>query len=326
MNLSFQKQPVMRTVLYSLIPVILASIYFFGWVCGMILLLSVLTCTLTEWLLVRARSGKVTEAAWVTAVLFGLSLPPTVPWFMVVVGAAFSIIFAKMAFGGFGMNIFNPALSGRAFIYIAFPTYMSNRWVPAADWSAFPGGMLSWSMPETTLTSATPLIAMRDGIPVDLSYWKLLLGNINGSIERMGESTLLGGGSLGEGSALLILIGGLFLLAKKISNWRVVTAFFGGILLFSGLIYGFDPAHAPTPLFCLLSGGVMLGGFYMITDPVSSARTIPGQWIYGGLTALFTVLIRTWSLFPEGMMFAVLLGNMFNPIIDYSVKMVSTKS
>ena len=140
----FQKQPPMRKVCIALFPALAGSIYFFGWVSLAIVSLSILTCVITEWLFVRKKDGKVSEAVFVTGMLFGLALPPTIPLYMVVLGAIFAITFGKMAFGGFGANIFNPALVGRAFLYITFPIHMTNRWIPAADFLQFPGGFSAW--------------------------------------------------------------------------------------------------------------------------------------------------------------------------------------
>jgi len=324
-KIAFQKQKAMRTVVYSLIPATIGSVYFFGWRSLAIILLSIISCILTEWLFIRGKNGKVTEAVLVTGVLYALTLPPTIPFYMVILGAIFGVSFGKMAFGGFGANVFNPALVGRAFVYITFPVHMTNRWLPAANFSDFSGGFAAWEFSTlgdsvSAITSATPMSAFRDGATELPNYWQLFLGNINGQFENLGEVTLIGGGSLGETSALLLLIGGLYIVVKKLANWKIVVSFFSSFVIFQTLFHLFLPTKVAHPVFGLLSGGIILGGFFMATDPVSAARTDIGRWIYGALISILTILIRSFSLFAGGLMFAILLGNMFAPIIDYGVQ------
>jgi len=308
-------------------PAFVGSVYFFGWVSLAIVSLSVITCVVTEWMFVKKQDGKVSEAVFVTGMLFGLILPPTIPLYMVVLGAVFAITFGKMAFGGFGANVFNPAMVGRAFVYITFPVHMTNRWIPAANFSDFPGGFGAWRFSPiadyvSAITTATPSHAYREGAATLPSTWQLLLGNINGVFEKLGEVTFIGGGSLGETSALLLLIGGLYLVEKKIAKWRLVAGFFVSYGVVQVVLHMLVPAKAPNLVYGMLSGGAFLGGFFMVTDPVSAAKTKPGQWIYASLIAVLTNLIRTFSLFAGGLMFAVLLGNMFAPLIDHTVKKV----
>ena len=328
--IDFQRQDMMRQVVLALIPGVLGSVYFFGWIALVILLVSIISCTLTEWVFVRKSGGKVSEAVFVTAFLFALTLPPTIPLYMVVLGSAFGIVFGKMAFGGFGANIFNPALVGRAFLYITFPVHMTNKWIPAADFSDFPGGFLSWKFTGTNntieaITSATPLSAFREHAANLPDYLQLFMGNINGNVEILGETILLGGGSLGETSALLLFIGGCYLLVKKIASWQIVVSFFISFLITSFFLHSITPILTPNPLYGLLTGGLVLGGFFMATDPISATRTNSGRFIYGSLIGLLTVLIRSYSLFYGGVMFAILLGNTFAPLIDYAVKQRETK-
>ncbi len=322
MNFSFQKQPPMRKVILALLPIVILSIYFYGWYVLFVDLLSIFTAVVTEWLFVKnKKNGKISEAAVVTGLLLALTLPPTIPSFIVVIASSFAIVFGKMAFGGFGFNIFNPALVGRAFVYIAFPSYLTNRWMAAADFKNFPGGFAFWHyLPEgSSITSATPLIAFREGASNLNILDKLLLGNINGSFQNLGSTIGLGGGSIGESSAILIIIAGLYLIIKKIANWKPVVAFLGSYFVFNFIFHIVSPLKVPDPLFGILSGGILFGAFFMITDPVSLARTTIGQGIYGIFVGFFTFLIRFYSLFPDGVMFAILLGNMFNPLVDYIV-------
>lgn len=331
LNIAFQKQKVMRTVVYSLLPAVLGSVYFFGWVSLAIVLISVVTCVLTEWLFVRGKNGKVTEAVFVTAVLYALTLPPTLPFYMVIIGAVFGITFGKMAFGGFGNNAFNPALVGRGFVYITFPIQMTNVWLPAANFSNFPGGFVAWKFSAVSdglsaITSATPLSAFRAGATTLPNYLQLFLGNINGTFQNLGETTLIGGGSIGETSAFLLMIGGLYIVIKKIANWKLVVSFFGTFILFQTLLHFLVPAKVPHPLFGLFAGGVVLAGIFMVTDPVSASRTEIGRWIYGAMIAILTIIIRAFSLFAGGVMFAILLANMFGPLIDYGINSYQKRS
>jgi Na+-transporting NADH:ubiquinone oxidoreductase subunit B len=324
-SLTFQKQRPMRQVVTALLPAFLGSIYFFGWVSAGMVALSMVTCILTEWIFVRKSKGKVSEAVLVTAFLFALTLPPTVPFWMIALGGIFGVVFGKMAFGGFGANIFNPAMVARAFLYITFPVQMTNRWIPAAGLADFPGGFAAWRYAAggnvvDSITAATATHAYKAGAEVIPNTLSLFLGQINGQFQSMGAPTLIGGGSLGETSALLLILGGTFLLIRKVAKWRLVTGFFSVYLIFQSLLYYFLPQSVFDPVFAILSGGIMLGGFFMVTDPVSAAKTNAGQWIYSGLIAVLAILIRSFSLFAGGLMFAVLLGNMFASLIDVVVK------
>lgn len=329
-KIQFMKQKVMRTVVYMLLPATVAAVYFFGWRSLVMVALSVISCVITEWLFVRGNTGKVTEAVFVTAFIYALSLPPTLPLYMVVIGAVFAITFGKMAFGGFGSNVFNPAMVGRAFVYITFPIHMTNRWIPAANFSDFPGGFAAWQFHTTpdylsAITEATPQIAYKEGAASLPSYFQLLLGNINGQFERLGETTLIGAGSMGEVSAILLIIGGLYLVYKKAANWRLVVSFFATFLIFDTILHFIMPAKVPNPLFGILAGSAILGGFFIVTDPVSAPKTDIARFIYGSLIAIFAITIKTFSLFSGGLFFGVLLGNMFGPIIDYYVKRYQTR-
>jgi Na+-transporting NADH:ubiquinone oxidoreductase subunit B len=325
-----QKQKPMRQVLLALTPAFIGSIYFYGWVSAGMVFTSLITCTITEWLFVRSKGGKVSEAVWVTAVLLALICPPTLPFPMLILGGVFAIVFGKMAFGGFGANIFNPAMVGRAFIYITFPIHMTGRWVPAANFSAFPGGFAAWRYSASgdylsAVTSATASYAMKAGSMTLPGFFKLFFGNINGTFQYLGQKTLIGGGSLGESSAFLLILGGMYLVIKKTAKWRLVLSFFATYFLFTALLHAVDPQSVFDPVFALFTGGAVLGGFFMVTDPVSTVKTQPAQWMYGSFIAIMTVLIRSYSLFYGGLMFAILLGNMFGPLMDFLVRSIQSR-
>jgi len=303
----FTKQKLMRTALLAILPVGLGSVYFFGWRHVVMGLLVALIGAAAEYLVMRSinrEKAKVSEAAFVTAALFTLTLPPLVPMWIAVIGMLFAIVFAKAAFGGFGRNIFNPALAGRCFVYVAFPSYMTLQW--PQPFSGFPGGFAHWSaqLAADTAASATPIITLNaGGAPAPLS--QLLLGTT--------------GGSLGETSAVLIALGAAWLLYKKAASWQMMASTLLGAAVLSAAFYLTGVSNA-TPWFTLLSGGLLFGAVYMATDPVSAPNDKTVQWICGGLIGLITVIIRTFSLFTEGMMFAILIVNSLTPLIELKYK------
>ncbi len=288
-------------VMYALAPAAAASIYFFGW--RSLLMLSVVCVTgfLTEYFYLKATYKEpVSSAVFVSCFLFALSLPPTIPIWIAVVGIVFGIMFGKMVFGGFGRNIFNPALVGRAFIYISFGGPMTAVWVNHVGGGA--GGFARFS--ADAVTQATPLTQVSQGVAV--SKLSMFLGNEAGCI--------------GETSAILLLLGGLYILYKKFASWRIVLPIFISMLALQTALWAAGVSNALDPLSAVIGGGFMMGALFMATDPVSASQTNGGRWIYGILIGSLTVLIRTFSIWAEGMMFAILLGNMFAPIVDYYIK------
>jgi Na+-transporting NADH:ubiquinone oxidoreductase subunit B len=292
-----------KRVIYALIPAVIASIYFFGWRSLILLCIVTIVGFFTEFCFAKAYFKEpVTSAVFVTCFLFTLSMPPTIPFWIAVIGIIFGVAIGKMAFGGFGRNIFNPALTGRAFIYISFGAYMTASWVN--PFKVFPGGFGGYA--SDAVTKATPLVSHAD------SYISLLLGNTSGS--------------LGETSAILIIIGGLYIVWKKTASYRIVVGGFIGMIVMQAALWAFKINGAMDPLRAVLSGSFMIGIFFMATDPVSAAQTNPGRWIYGVMVGVLASIIRQFSIWNEGEMFAILLGNMFNPIIDYYVRQGKARS
>ncbi len=292
----------MKRVLYALIPLTAASVYFFGWRALIVLAVTNLAAFLTEFTFTRFTKEQVTSAVFVTGSLLALSLPPTIPLWIAVVGAGFGVLFGKMVFGGFGKNVYNPALVGRVFIYVSFATPMNARWVEPLAGSTPWGGITRFA--SDAVSGATPLSLLRAGKPVEL--FPLLWGNVSGS--------------LGETSAILIALGAVFLIWKKTANWRIVVS---GLLGFTALQAVFWLAGVPQsadPITALTAGGVLYGIAFMATDPISASQTQGGRWLYGAFIGAMIVLIRTFSIWPEGTMFAILLGNTFAPIVDYAVR------
>jgi Na+-transporting NADH:ubiquinone oxidoreductase subunit B len=316
-----KKQPLilwqlpMQRVLYALSPAVLASIYFFGWRSLVVLAVVTATAFLTEFLFVRTRKEQVTSAVFVTAFLLALSLPPGIPYWMAAVGAVFAIIFGKMVFGGFGRNVFNPALVGRVFLYVTFAVPMTARWVQPLTTTAGPlilpstwGGFTRFA--ADAVSAATPLRLLHDGQTVGLL--PLAWGNVSGS--------------LGETSAVLLVLGGIYIMATKAANWRIVVSELLAFLVLQTVLWLAKVPHAADPLSALLAGSLLLGMLFMSTDPISAAQTQAGRWIYGALIGLLTVLIRTFSIWPEATGFAILLGNTFAGMIDYFVRQAKEKS
>ncbi len=296
----YQPQLPMKRVLYSLIPIMLFSIYLFGWRVLLLLIINNVVGFFVEYLFVRKTKKKVSQAVFVTATLFTFTLPPMIPFWISIVGIIVAVVFGKMAFGGFGKNIFNPAIAGRAFIYVSFGTFLTSGWTDPLK--TLPGALLKYT--TDAVSSATPLKLL--GSNIDLSYLDMFLGFYSGSI--------------GATSFLLIVLGGIYLIWKKAANWRNVVSCFGSFLFFQSLFWFIGIDNAGDPLAAMLTGGFAFGAFYMVTDPISSAKTNTGRVWFGIMVGFFTVLIRIFANWPEGMMFAILLGNMFSPIIDYMVK------
>lgn len=300
------KQKMMRKVIYALIPLILAGIYFYGWRTLILLLVVTLTACVVEWIFVRKTTKKITEAVFVTAILYTLTLPPKVPFYVAIIGIIFGVLFGKMVFGGFGKNPFNPALVGRAFIYVNFPRVMTMEWIKPT--TNILGNLTKYTV--DTISASTPMLNFRATGDM-LALKDVFLGNIAGSI--------------GETSAVLILISGLYLVFTKTAAKETVIGLLGTFVLVSGAMYFMGMSQIPNPLYGMVTGGLLFGAFYMATDPVSSPKTKEGRYIYGAIIGLVTVIIRGFALFAGGMMFAILIGNTFAPIIDELVKMTKNR-
>lgn len=299
---------IMMTVVYTLIPVWLASVYYFGISAFFVTAVAVLSCLFTEWLFSTAdnrRRSLKDGSALLTGLLLGMILPPGFPLWMVFIGGMVSIGMGKMMWGGLGQNIFNPALLGRAFLQAAFPTAITS-WSPSgAPVLTMRSSNFAWPFSHAELsdaiTGATPLAKMKFE-QASTPVMDLLMGNTSGS--------------LGETAAFLIILGGAYLLYKNIINWRIPASIIITVVIFSGTFYLIDPLEYPSPLFMLLSGGLLLGTIYMATDPVSSPLTPKGLWIYGIGIGILIVLIRNWGGLPEGVMYAILLMNAATPLIN----------
>lgn len=292
----------MITVVWAMTPAMFASIYLYGWRAVVVILLSYVFGVGTEWVFAAVRKEEINEGAFVTCMIYPLILPPTLPLWMVPIGIVFGILFGKEAFGGTGKNIFNPAMLGRLFVALAFPSAMTTRWYEPIAGGI--GGFGAYSPAADALTGATPLIQFK-GMAEMTAYADLLIGRIPGSF--------------GETSKVLILLGGVFLMYTKVANWRLPVACLGSVAVFGGVMHVLAPARFPPVPFELLSGGLLFGAMFMVTDPVSAPFTRGAKWIYGIAIGVLTVIIRHLSGYVEGVMFAVIFMNIFAPLLDHLV-------
>ena len=290
----------MRDVVIAMIPAVIVSVLFYGWAELLVLGVSVASCVLLEYLITKYLLNKPCTvcdmSAVVTGILLALNLPATTPWWVVFIGAVVAIGVAKMTFGGLGQNLFNPAIVGRVSLLISFPTYMTN-------W-AKPNGFISTAAVDA-FTGATPLGLAKEGgvAAVDgLDYMDMLFCNI--------------GGSAGELSALAILVGFVYLLARRVIKPYITLSILATVAVFSGIFWAVNPAEFTGPVFNLLTGGVLLGAVFMATDYVTSPMSNVGGIIFGVGIGLITMLVRYFGAYPEGMSFAILIMNAVVPLIN----------
>ena len=294
---------IMYSVVVALIPAMLMGVYLFGLQALAIILLSVVAGMATEAGAQRMMGRKVTIAdgsAMVTGILLALNLPPTVPWWLVVVGSTIAIVIGKQIYGGLGYNPFNPALVARVILLISFPVQMTN-WVK-------PSPLFSRAI--DVVTTATPLGEMKTHLLVKNSLegftmgelWNPFIGNI--------------GGCIGETSVIALLIGAGFLLYRGYITWHIPVTFVGAVIILSGLFWLIDPDRYMNPLFHLLTGGLMLGAFYMATDMITSPVTYRGMMVFGMGCGVITIVIRLFGGYPEGVSYSILLMNAATPLID----------
>lgn len=290
----------MRDVVIAMLPAVVVSVLFYGWAELLVLGVSVASCVLLEYLITKYLLNKPCTvcdmSAVVTGVLLALNLPATTPWWVVFIGAVVAIGVAKMTFGGLGQNLFNPAIVGRVFLLISFPTYMT-------DW-AKPNGFISPASVDA-FTGATPLgLAKEGGVAAveGFDYMDMLFLNI--------------GGSAGELSAIAILVGFVYLLARKVIKPYITLSILATVAVFSGIFWAVDPQQFTGPVFNLLTGGVLLGAVFMATDYVTSPMSNVGGIIFGVGIGLITMLVRYFGAYPEGMSFAILIMNAVVPLIN----------
>jgi len=299
----------MSMVILAVVPSVLAAFYFFGLRFVAVIVVSYAAGLTVEALFAMVRKEGINEGFFVTGILFPLILPPNLPLWMVALGVAFGVFMGKELFGGTGRNPFNPALVGRCFLAMAYPKAMSASWMEPSHELA--GRLFTWVGPSNVdaLTSATPLVLAKQGQMTAVSH--MFLGSVSGSA--------------GETSAVLIILGGVFLLLTRVASWRTVASILGSfVILTAALMLGHKVTY-PMPgvlapvMWHVFAGGLLFGAFFMATDPVTSPATNAGKWFYGVIIGSTTVLIRNFTGYVEGVTFAILLGNIVAPILDEMV-------
>lgn len=290
----------MSAVIIAMLPCFVASVYFFGLRVIAMIVVSYAVGGAVEVLFAVVRKEDINEGFLVTGFIFPLILPPALPLWMVGVGIAVGVLIGKELFGGTGRNLFNPALVGRCVLAIGYPVAMSSRWLVPGEGTF---GRIAQYIDGTVadaVSGATPLGAAKQGTWADLS--SLFFGNVSGSV--------------GETSALLIILGGLFLVFIRVANWRTVAGILASFAFLAALLHQADPGSYGPVAWHLCAGGLLFGAFFMATDPVTSPITNAGKWGYGIIIGISTVLIRNLTGYVEGVMFAILLGNIAAPILD----------
>ncbi len=304
---------IMYGVIIALIPAMAVSFYYFGLSAIILTLVSIVSCLLFEWLIqkfiIKGKTTITDGSAIITGMLLAFNVPTSLPIWMLVIGALVSIGIAKMSYGGLGKNPFNPALVGRVFLLISFPVDMTTWPKPN-----LPFNTLNFMVDG--LTGPTPLGIVKEGLKQGQT-----VDQLQSSLPQYAEM-LFGqmGGSLGEVSAIAIILGGLFLLFKKIITWQIPVAFIGSTFVFAAILWQIDPTQFVNPMFHLVTGGLLLGAIFMATDMVTSPMSRSGQIVFGVGCGLLTILIRVWGAYPEGVSFAILLMNAVTPLINKGFK------
>lgn len=319
-------QHVMLQVLLAMIPGVAATVYFFGWGVLINMTLACVVALASEALMLYIRKRPIKMyltdgSALLTACLLALALPQLAPWWLTAIATAFAIIVGKHLYGGLGFNPFNPAMVGYVVAIISFPREMT-QWVPPLlegyqhldvlqtaqliFTGSLPAG-LTWD----SITMATPLDTMKTQLGLQLSISEIeqheTYGSMFGMLGGIGWEWING----------LYLLGGLWLIGRGVIDWRIPAGVIGALFLLSNSFALYDYASFPPPTFQLFSGGIMLGAFFIATDPVSASTTPRGRWLYGLGIGFFIFVIRTWGGYPDGIAFAVLLMNMTAPLLDY---------
>lgn len=300
---------VMRDVIYALIPITLASFWFFGLSSLLVIFSTIAGAILTEWIFSPKgeRGASLRDnTGLLTGLLLGLTLPPSLPLWMAFLGGVVASGLGKMVWGGVGQNLFNPALVGRAFLMATFPTAMTT-WTPIqspGDFFNVHSSNFAWPLMQAQVdgTTAATALGLMKFEQQTTPLVNLMLGNI--------------AGSLGEVSGVLIILGGIYLYLRRCLDWRIPVSILISVTIFSGILHAVDSTHYPDPLFTIFAGSLLFGAVFMATDPVTSPLSPRGAWIFGLGVGALVVLIRVFGGFPEGVMYAILLMNAATPLIE----------
>ncbi len=298
---------IMYRVILALVPALAWSVFMFGFEAIRVTLLAVAACVAFEYLIqkyIMKSEPQITDgSAALTGILLAFNVPASLPTWMILVGALVAVGVGKLSFGGLGNNPFNPALVGRVFLLISFPVQMT-----------------SWPVTQhatvDALTTATPLALLKEGVKAGQPVSEVMQG-LPANLDLLYGNMP---GSLGEISALFLLLGFAYMLWKKVITWHIPVFILGTIFAFQGILWMFNPENFIEPVFHLLTGGAMLGAIYMATDMVTSPMTVKGQLIYGIGIGVITVLIRNFGAYPEGISFAILIMNGFTPLLNVYIK------
>lgn len=299
----------MTDVIIALLPAVICSVVFYGWKELLLLAVSVASCVLLEYVITRYLMRKPSTigdmSAVITGILLALNVPYTTPWWVVFIGAVFAIAVAKMTFGGLGQNIFNPAIAGRVFLLVSFPTYMTH-----------------WEQPQglfgvDAISGPTPLGAIKEGLLQGGSVQDIMASKGYSYADMLFANL---GGSAGEVCALALLAGFVYLLCRRVIKPWITLSIFATVALTSLIFWGINPARFTDPLFNLLTGGLILGACFMATDYVTSPMSNWGGVIFGVGIGFLTVMIRYFGSYPEGVSFAILIMNAFVPLINMAFK------
>ena len=298
---------IMYSVLLALLPAFIWSVMVFGFDSVRVTLITVAACITFEYLIqkfILKTAPQITDgSAALTGVLLAFNVPSSIPSWMLIVGALVAIGIAKMPFGGLGNNPFNPALVARVFMLISFPVQMTS-------WPAIQASGID------AVSTATPLAILKEGIKNGQPAVEILKNLPTNMDLFMGNIS----GSLGEISVIAILLGGIFMLVRKIITWHIPISVLASAAIFSGIFWLIDPTKFADPLFELMTGGLMLGAFFMATDMVTSPMNAKAQLIFGAGIGILTILIRFWGAYPEGVSFAILIMNALVPLLNRFIK------
>lgn len=312
-------QKLMYAVIIALLPSVALSMYFYGIGALVVTLVAVLASVAFEWLIVKfflKRQPTIWDgSAIITGLLLAFNVPSNLPIWIIIIGVLVAIGVGKLSFGGLGQNPFNPALVGRVFLLISFPVQMTSwplpvtsRWI---NWHFFPKEGL-----VDGYTGATSLGIMKEGLR-NGEKMSSIMDKIPSHMEMFYGAM---GGSLGEISAALLILGGIYLLIKKVISWHIPVSVIGTVFVFSGILWLINPESNADPLFHLLTGGVMLGAIFMATDYATSPMSNKGKIVFGVGIGLLTIIIRVWGAYPEGVSFAILIMNALVPLINRGFK------
>jgi len=318
---------IMVLVVLALLPATLFSLWQFGWPAIFLFLITVGTCLIAEAACLRAaekplRPSLLDGSALLTGWLLAMSLPPWAPWWIGVLGGLIAIVVAKQVFGGIGQNLFNPAMVARVALLISFPAELTRYVAPAPLFSpqapGFVDGLgITFGLNGPDMVTGATLLGQ---VRTELGQGHTLPDILPGIYQPWSDAVGTLAGSMGETSALLLLLGGLFLLSQRVITWHIPVATIATLALAATLMNLYDPAHYPDALYHLVGGATLLAAFFIATDPVTSPISPRGQLIFGAGLGVLIYSIRTWAAYPEGVAFAILLMNTCTPLIDHYVR------